>query len=31
MVRTAQLDAELAAWLCASYRLMGDQRRFDAE
>jgi hypothetical protein len=25
-----QLDEELRGWLCASYRLMGEQRRFDA-
>jgi hypothetical protein len=25
-----EFDDELGAWLCASYRLMGEQRRFDA-
>jgi hypothetical protein len=28
--QVAELDEELATWLCESYRLMGDQRRFDA-
>ena len=26
----ADLDAELRSWLCDSYHLMGEQRRFDA-